>query len=176
MLVKMTAVLVKIAVMMMAPGSAPAPPEARGRGPPSSSHSLTSSLDGRRVSPMVHGLHGVGGARAPSRLDLSLCLSLFLRDILMPFHCFFYIRRSVTPIGLKLSPRFFFQKLAFLRQKKGVNHLTGCPRGSGARLPLGARPPASWPPRPSSRIDSSSQKSHILQKKSPSVFTPFGLH
>ena len=34
MLVKMTAVLVNIAVMMMALGSAPAPPEARGRGPP----------------------------------------------------------------------------------------------------------------------------------------------
>ena len=34
MLVKMTAVLVKIAVMMMAPGSVPAPPEARGREPP----------------------------------------------------------------------------------------------------------------------------------------------
>ena len=34
MLVKMTAVLVKIAVMMMAPGSAPAPPEARGREAP----------------------------------------------------------------------------------------------------------------------------------------------
>ena len=33
MLVKMTAVLVKIAMMMMAPGSAPAPPEARGREP-----------------------------------------------------------------------------------------------------------------------------------------------
>ena len=34
MLVKMAAVLVKIAVMMMAPGSALAPPEARGRGSP----------------------------------------------------------------------------------------------------------------------------------------------
>ena len=34
MLVKMTAVLVKIAVMMMAPGGVPAPPEARGREPP----------------------------------------------------------------------------------------------------------------------------------------------
>ena len=31
MLVKKAEVLVKIAVMMMAPGSAPAPPEARGR-------------------------------------------------------------------------------------------------------------------------------------------------
>ena len=34
MLVKMAEVLVKIAVMMMAPGSAPAPSEARGREPP----------------------------------------------------------------------------------------------------------------------------------------------
>ena len=33
-MVKMTVVLVKIAVMMMAPGGVPAPPEARGREPP----------------------------------------------------------------------------------------------------------------------------------------------
>ena len=68
--------LVKIAAMMMAPGGTPAPPEARGREsppPPSSSSSLTSSLDGRMVTPLVLGSHGVGGARAPPRLDLSLC-------------------------------------------------------------------------------------------------------
>ena len=54
--------------------------------PPSSSSSyLTFSLDGRRVSPLVLGSHGVGGARAPPRLDLSLCLSLFLRSRLWPF-------------------------------------------------------------------------------------------
>src|SRR4051812_26244358 len=93
--------LVKMTVMMMAPGGTPAPPEARGREPPSSSSSLTFSLDGRRVSPLVHGLHGVGGARASPRLDLSLYLSLFLRSVLLPFHRSFYIRRSVTPIGLK---------------------------------------------------------------------------
>ena len=46
MLVKMMEVLVKIAVMMMAPGGVPAPPEARGREPPSSSSSLTFSLLG----------------------------------------------------------------------------------------------------------------------------------
>ena len=80
MLVKMAVVLVKIAVMMMAPDGTPVPPEARGREPPPSSSSLTSSLDGRRVSPLVLGLHGMGGARAPPRLDLSLCLSLFLRS------------------------------------------------------------------------------------------------
>ena len=61
------------------PGGVPAPPEARGREPPPSSSSLTLSLDGRRFSPLVLGLHGMGGARAPPRLDLSLCLSLFLR-------------------------------------------------------------------------------------------------
>ena len=49
------------------PGGTPAPPEARGREPPPPSSSLTSSLDGRRVSPLFLGLHGVGGARAPLR-------------------------------------------------------------------------------------------------------------
>ena len=86
------------------PGGVPAPPEARGREPPSSSSSLTSSLDGRRVSPLVHGLYGTGGGRAPQRLDLSLCLSLFLRSVLALFHRFVYIWRSVTPIGLKPWP------------------------------------------------------------------------
>ena len=61
------------------PGGVPAPPGERGESPPPPS-SLTFPLDGRRVSPLVHGLHGVGGARAPPRLDLSLCLSLFLRS------------------------------------------------------------------------------------------------
>ena len=107
MLVKMAEVLVKIAVMMMAPGGVPAPPEARGESPPPSSSSLTFSLDGRRVSPLVLGLRGVGGAGAPPILDLSLCLFLFLRSGNLPFRRFLYIRRSVTPIGLKPRPRFF---------------------------------------------------------------------
>ena len=68
MLVKMKVVLVKIAVMMMAPDAVPAPPEARGREPPF----FFFYLDGRRVSPLVLGSHGLGGARAPPRLDLSL--------------------------------------------------------------------------------------------------------
>ena len=90
------------------PSSVLAPPEARWREPPSSSSSsLTSSLYGRRVSPLVLGSHGVGGARAPPRLDLSLCLSLFLRSHILPLHRLFYIRRSVTPIGVNLSPRSF---------------------------------------------------------------------
>ena len=105
MLVKMAEVLVKIAVMMMMTTAAFRRHRRRGgEGPPSSSSSLTSSLDGRRVSPLVLHLHGMGGARAPPRLDLSLCLSLFLRSLLAMFHHFVYIWRSINLIGLKPSP------------------------------------------------------------------------
>ena len=86
MLVKVAEVLVKIAVMMMMAMMAFQRHRRRGgEGTPSSSSSLTSSLAGRRVSPQILGLHGMGGARAPPRLDLSLCLSLFLRSVLLPF-------------------------------------------------------------------------------------------
>ena len=73
MLVKMAEVLVKIAVMMMAPGGVPAPPEARGRGPPFFFFFLDLLPRWEKGSPLVLGSHGVGGARAPPRLDLSLC-------------------------------------------------------------------------------------------------------
>ena len=89
MLVKMAEVFVKIAMMMMmATAAFRRHRKRRGEGAPSSSSSLTSSLDGRRVSPLVLGLHGMGGASAPPRLDLSLCLSLFLRSQILPFHRF----------------------------------------------------------------------------------------
>ena len=65
---------------MMAPAVFRCHRERGGESPPPSSSSLTFSLDGRRVSPLVHGLHGMGGVRAPPRLDLSLCLALFLRS------------------------------------------------------------------------------------------------
>ena len=153
----------------MPPCGVPAPPEVRGREPPPSSSSLTSSLDGRRVSPLVHGLHGMGGARSPPRLDLSLCLSLFRRSRILPFRRFLYIRRSVTPIGLKPSPRIFVPKISFLAAKEEQKP----PYGGPTRI-RGA-PPASWPPRAASRVDSSSHISQIFQKYSPSIFILFGL-
>ena len=55
------------------PGGTPTPPEARGREPPPSSSSLASPLDGRRVPPLVHGLHG-GGGREPLRDWISLSI------------------------------------------------------------------------------------------------------
>ena len=57
-----------------------------GESPPPSPSSLALSLGGRRVLPLVLGIHGMGGARAPPRLDLSLCLSLFLRSQIPTFH------------------------------------------------------------------------------------------
>ena len=110
--------LVKIAVMMMAPGGTPVPPKVRGSEPTPSSSSLTSSLDGGRVYPLVLGLHGMGGARAPPRLDPSLCLSLFLRSQILPLHRFLYSWRFVTPIGLKFGHN-FYPDIGFLAVKEG---------------------------------------------------------
>ena len=87
------------------------------REPPSYSSYLTSSLDRRRVSPLVLDLHGVGGVRAPPILDLSLCLSLFLRSgfsALSPFRVYMEIRNSDW---IETFAQIFFQKLAFLRPK-----------------------------------------------------------
>ena len=59
------------------PGGTPAPPGEREREPPSFFFFLGLPLDGRRVPPLVHGLHGCGGAGASPRLDLPLCSLLF---------------------------------------------------------------------------------------------------
>ena len=68
------------------PGDTPAPPGERGREPSSFIFFfLGLPLDGRRVPPLVHGLHGGGGARAPPRLDLPLCSLLFRVPQIWPF-------------------------------------------------------------------------------------------
>jgi len=58
------------------PSGTPAPPEVNGREPPSFFF-LGLPLDVRRVSPLVLGLHDVGGAGAPPRSDLLLYSFLF---------------------------------------------------------------------------------------------------
>ena len=134
------------------PGGVPAPPEARGREPPPSPSSLAFSLGGRRVLPLVLGLHGVGGARAPPEIG-SISLSLSVSALwILPFHRFFYNRRSVTPIGLDFGHD-LYPEISFLVAKEGLQP----PYGVATRV-QGA-PPASWPPRASYRVDSSSQKS-----------------
>ena len=136
MLVKMAAVLVKIAVMMMAPGSAPAPPEARGREPPCSSSSLTFSLDGRRVSlwslaPMAW------EGREPLRDWIYLSVSAFSDSTPSPFLKYPEIRNYDW--GESFA-QILLIKLAFLHQKKSINRLMGAPGESRARLPPWARP------------------------------------
>ena len=140
MVVKMAEVLVKIAVMMMVATAAFRCHRKRGgEGPPSSYSSLTFSLDGRRVSPLVLGSHGVGGARAPPRLDLSLCLYVSALSIL-PFHRFFYNRRSVTPIGLNFGHD-LYPEISFLVANEGLQPPYGvATRVQGAPDPLGRAP------------------------------------
>ena len=67
------------------PGGTPAPPGERGREPPSFFFFLGLPLHGGRVPPLVHGLHGGGGAGAPPRLDLPLCSLLFRVPQIWPF-------------------------------------------------------------------------------------------
>ena len=137
MLVKMAEVLVKIAVMMMAPGGVPVPPEARGREPPFFFFFLDLLPRWEKGFPSGPWLPWRGRGESPSEIGY---ISLFLRSLFLPLHRFLYIWRSVTPIGVNLSPRLFLIKLAFLQQKKSVNRLTGPPRESRAR-PGGGRAP-----------------------------------
>ena len=104
MLVKMTVVLVKIAVMMMAPGSASAPPEARGREAPFFFFFLDLLPRWEKGFPSGPWLPWLGRGESPSEIG---SISLFPRSQILPLHHFLYSRRSVTPIGVNLSPRFF---------------------------------------------------------------------
>ena len=104
MLVKMKAVLVKIVVMMMAPGSVPAPPKARGRGPPFFFFFLDLLPRWEKGFPSGPWLPWLGRGESTSEIG---SISLFPRSQILPLHRFFNIRKSVTPIGVNLSPRFF---------------------------------------------------------------------
>ena len=105
MLVKMAEVLVKIAVMMMAPGIVLAPPEARGREPPLFFFFFLDLIPRwEKGFPSGPWLPWLGRCESPSKIG---SISLFLRSQILPLYRFFYIRRSVTPIGVNLSPRSF---------------------------------------------------------------------
>ena len=98
---KAVKLLVKIAVMMMAPGGTPVPPEARGESPPSFFFFLDLLPRWEKGLPSGLWLPWHGRGESPSEIgsvSLSLSISAFL---ILPFHRFLYSRRSVTPIGLK---------------------------------------------------------------------------
>ena len=102
MLVKMAEVLVKIAVMMVAPDSAPAPSEARAREPPFFFFFFLDLLPRwEKGFPSGPWLPWLGRGERPSEIgsiSLSLSGSAFSDSSL---HRFLYSRRSVTTIGLK---------------------------------------------------------------------------
>ena len=157
----------------MAPGGTPVPPEARGREPP---FFFFLDLLPRWEKGFPSGpwppWHGRG--ESPSEIgfvSLSLSVSVFSSSALSPFRIYMEIRNSDwTEIFAVFSP-----KISFLAAEEGhqppygwPTRVRGAPRGAGA-------PPASWPPRAPSRVDSSSHILQIFQKYSPSVFIPFGL-
>ena len=92
--------LVKIAVMMMAPAMFRRHRKRKGEGGPSSSSSLTSSLDGRRVSPSSPWLPWRGRGESPSEIgsvSLSLFVSAFFPGSVSPFCVYMEIRNSDWP-------------------------------------------------------------------------------
>ena len=97
MLVKMAEVLVKIAVMMMAPGGVPAPPEARGREPPFFFFFLDLLPRWEKGFPSGPWLPWLGRGESPSEIgsvSLSLSVSAFSNSSLSSFLIFSEIRNS----------------------------------------------------------------------------------
>ena len=93
---KAVKLLVKITMMMMAPGSAPAPPEARWGEAPFFFFFLDLLPRWEKGFPSGPWLPWLGRGESPSEIG---SISLFPRSQILPLHRFFYIRRSVTPIG-----------------------------------------------------------------------------
>ena len=128
MLVKMAEVLVKIAVMMMAPGGIPAPPEARGREPPFFFFFFLDLLPRwEKGFPSGPWLPWRGRGESPSEIgsiSLSLSFSAFRFGSVSPFRIYIYmeIRNSDWPETFAVI---FFRILSSLWQKKSVNRLTG---------------------------------------------------
>ena len=124
----------------MAPDGVPAPPEARGREPPSFFffHDLLTRWEKGFPSGAWSPWRGRG--ESPSEIgsvSLSLSVSAFWDSALSPFLIYPEIRNSDW---IETFAKIFFRKLAFLLPKKSSNRLTGGPRGSGARPGGQARP------------------------------------
>ena len=135
MLVKMAVVLLKIAVMMMAPGSALAPPGARGREPPFFFFFLDLLPRWEKGFPSGPWSPWRGRGESPSEIgsvSLSLSVPAFPDSALSPFLIYLEIRNFDW---IETFAQIVFQKLPSLRPKKGINRLTSGPGGWGARPP-----------------------------------------
>ena len=86
------------------PGGVPAPSKARGREPLFFFFFLDLLPRWENGFPYGPWLPWLGRGESPSEIG---SISLFLRSLILPLHRFLNIRRSVTSIGVNLSPRFF---------------------------------------------------------------------
>ena len=103
-----------------------------------------------------------------------ICLSLFLRSQILPFHRFLYSRRSVTPIGLKFWHD-LYPEISFLAAKEGHQPPYGvATRVRGVLDTLGRAPYLVGPSSIVSRWFHFPRITYI-PKKSPSIFIQFGL-
>ena len=129
-----------MAVMMMAPSSVPAPPEARGREPPLFFFFLDLLPRWEKGFPSGPWSPRRGRGNIPSEIgSVSLSLSVSAFPIL-PFYRFLYSRRSVTPIGLKFGHG-FYPVIGFLAAKEGHQPPYGWPtRAQGAPISRGRAP------------------------------------
>ena len=128
MLVKMAEVLVKIAMMMMAPGSAPAPPEARGREPPFLCFFLDLLPRWEKGFPSGPWIPWLGRGESPSKIgSISLSLSVYAFPDSAPSPFLLYPEIRNSDWGESFA-QIFLIKLAFLGQKKRINLFTGGPR------------------------------------------------
>ena len=124
----------------MAPDGVLAPPEARGREPPSFFFFLDLLPRWEKGFPSGPWPPWWRRGESPSEIgSVSLSVSVSTLQIL-PFHRSLYSRRSVTPIGLKFGHD-FYPDIGFLAAKKGHQPPYGvATRAQGAPDPLGRAP------------------------------------
>ena len=114
------------------PGGVPAPPGERERGPPFFFLDLLRRWE--KGFPSGPWLPWLGRGESPSEIGSispSLSISAFSDSAPSPF--LLYLETRNSDWGESFA-QIFLIKLAFLRQKKGINRLTGCPRECQARL------------------------------------------
>ena len=125
MLVKMAEVLVKIAVMMMAPGGVPAPPEARGREPPFFFFFLDLLPRWEKGFPSGPWPPWRGRGESPSEIgSVSLSVSAFRSAALSPFRIYMEIRNSDWTETFAVI---FLPKISFLAAEGGHQPPYGWP-------------------------------------------------
>jgi len=128
--------LVKIAVMMMATAAFRRHRKRRGEGGAFVFFFLELLPRWEKGFPSDPWTPWRGRGRKPLRdwicLSVSLCFCVL---VCCPFTVSYIYMEIRNSDWTEIFAMIFSQKLAFLWPKKGINRLTGCPRGSRARLP-----------------------------------------